>query len=94
MPVAYRIGTIKSAIFLGAGKLIAGETVMDGRTIDEIILQNGRAYFATNDGAQPHIIGSLPAGPSQMGKVLRNEPTVTSTDSVEGGESSDTVTGA
>lgn len=74
MPTAYKLGPIKSAYFVGAGLVTVGETVMDGRTVDEIILQNGRAYFATSDNDTPHIIGSLPAGPSQMGRVLRDVP--------------------
>ncbi len=62
---AYKVGTIKSAYFVGAGLVTTGETIMDGRTVDEVILQNGRAYFATSDGTGPHIIGSLPAGPER-----------------------------
>ena len=89
MPTAYKLGTIKSAYFIGAGAVTAGETIMDGRTVDEIILKNGRAYFATSDGSEPHIIGSLPAGPNQMGRVLRNEPS----DTVTGETGNDTVTG-
>lgn len=74
MPTAYRLGPIKSAVFFGRGSVVVGETVIDGRTVDEIILKNGRAYLATTDGDTPHVIASLPAGPNQMGQVLRDVP--------------------
>ncbi len=90
---AYRLGPIKSVVFFGRGSVVVGETIVDGRTVDEIILKNGRAYLATSDGGTAHIIGSLPAGPNQMGQVLRDAPEVEQPADTVAGTGDDTVTG-
>lgn len=76
MPVttSYARGKIKSATVMGRGTIIPNQTEIDNRLVTELIMRDGRLYFATNETSPGHVIGSVPVG--MVGLVLRDPPEI------------------